>query len=61
LKIASITCPASTGVATASTAPTTLNARNPVSLARCGRAKPRMRRNVARENGLRSSCAFIAW
>ncbi len=58
--IASTTRPASTGVATASTAETTLSSRNHTSIRRCDRANPPMRRNVALENGLRSSCACIA-
>ena len=40
VSIASTTRPASTGVATASTAPTTLSTRNTASRRRCGRAKP---------------------
>jgi len=47
--IASTTRPASTGVATASTAPTTLSSRNAASRRRCGRANAAMRRSVARE------------
>ena len=58
--IASITCPASTGVATASTAETTLSGRNQASGVRCGRAKAAMRRSVAAENGRRSRWAFTA-
>ncbi len=61
VSIASTTRPASTGVATASTAPTTLSARNTASRRRCGRAKPAMRRSVAAENGRVSSRACIAW
>ena len=57
--IASTTQPASTGVATASTAVTTLSRRNHASLRLCGRAKRPIRRNVAAENGRRSSVAFI--
>ena len=59
--MASTTRPASTGVATASTAPTTLTARNAVSRLRCGRAKAPMRRSVAIENGRFSSWAWAAW
>jgi hypothetical protein len=61
VSIVSITRPASTGVATASTAPTTLSTRNTASRRRCGRAKPAMRRSVERENGRVSSWACIAW
>ena len=59
--IASTTRPASTGVATASTAAPTLSTRNQISCRRCGRAKARMRCSVARENGRLSSWACIAW
>ncbi len=59
--IASTTRPASTGVATASTAIATLSSRKIVSLARCGRAKARMRCRVARENGRRSPSSCMAW
>ena len=47
------TWPASTGVATVSTAPTTENMRNHTSLRRCGRAKAAIRRSVAAEIGRR--------
>ena len=60
LTIASTTRPASTGVATASSAVTTLSSRNRYSCRRCGRAKEAIRRRVAREKGLRSCWAFIA-
>ena len=56
---ASTTSPASSGVATASIAPTTLSAMNPASIRRRGRAKARMRRTVAQENGRRSCWAVI--
>ena len=55
--IASTTLPASTGVATASTALTTLSTRNPASIRRCGWAKAAIRRTVAIVNGRFSSGA----
>ncbi len=55
------TCPASSGVATASTAPTTLSTRKPTSCARWGVAKARMRFTVSHENGRLSCWAIIAW
>jgi hypothetical protein len=58
--ISSTTRPASTGVATASSAPTTLSRRNSARWRRCGTANDAIRRNVARENGRFSSCAVIA-
>ncbi len=58
--IASTTFPASTGVATASSAVTTLSSRKRWICRRWGRAKSRMRRSAARENGRRSCWAFIA-
>ncbi len=51
---------ASTGVATASSAVTTLSSRNSVSPRRCGRANAATRRRPARETGRRSCCALIA-
>jgi hypothetical protein len=57
--IASTTQPARTGVATASTAVTTLSSRNHASNRRCRWANRAIRRNVAIENGRRSSVAFI--
>ena len=59
--IALTTCPANSGVATASTAPTTLSTRKPISWARCGRAKARMRLTVCHEKGRLSCWAIIAW
>ena len=57
--ISSTTRPASTGVATVSTAPTTLSMRNPPSARRCGRANSAMRRSVARSN--RGLSAHRGW
>ncbi len=51
---------ARTGVATASSAVTTLSSRNRVSPRRCGRANAATRRRLARESGRRSCWAFIA-
>ncbi len=59
--IASTTRPASTGVATASTAPTMLSTRNAPSRRPCGRANATIRRSVSRDSGLRCSSACIAW
>ena len=59
--IASTTRPASTGVATASPAPSTLSARNAPIRRRWGRAKRPIRARVARENGRRSSVPCAAW
>ena len=56
---ASTTRPASSGVATARTAPTTLSTMNAASIPRRGRAKARIRRTVAQENGRRSCWAVI--
>ncbi len=58
--IAFTTHPASTGVATAVTAITTLSTRKAVSGRRCGRANLPMRRSVALEKGLLSR-ACMAW
>lgn len=51
---------ASTGVATASRAVTTLSRRKSVSPRRCGRAKAAIRRRPARESGRRSCWALMA-
>ena len=48
--MASTTWPASTGVATVSTAETTLNTRKAARARRWGRAKAQIRRRVARLN-----------
>ena len=50
--IASTTCPARTGVATARTAITMDSSTKAISLPRCGRAKPKTRFSVSLENGL---------
>ena len=59
--IASTTWTASSGVATASTAMTTLATMNQASITRCGRANAMMRLTVAQVNGRRSSWAIIMW
>ena len=59
LTSASTTRPASSGVATARMAPTTLSARKPASIKRRDRTKVRIRRTVAQENGRRSCWAVI--
>ncbi len=59
--IASTTRPASTGIATASTAPTTLTTRNAESRRRCGRANAAIRRSVALDNRRRSWGSWPAW
>jgi hypothetical protein len=61
LMIASTTRPASTGVATASTAPTTLTSRNAAIRRWCGLTNATIRRSVAMEKGRFSSWAFAAW
>ncbi|RPK71745.1 hypothetical protein EES42_14305 [Streptomyces sp. ADI95-17] len=53
------TRPASTGVATASSAVATLRTRNRATRRRCGRANAAMRRRVVRSKGRRSACAFM--
>lgn len=57
--IAFTTRPASTGVATASSAVATLRTRNRATRRRCGRANAAMRRRVVRSKGRRSACAFM--
>ncbi len=60
--ISSTTRPASTGVATVRTAPTTLRARNPPNARQCGRANSAMRRRVARSKPrlVRSPCTALS-
>lgn len=59
LTIAFTTRPASTGVATASSAVATLSTRNRATRRRCGRANAAMRRRVFRSKGRLSCCAFM--
>jgi len=58
--MASTTWPASTGLATVRTAPTTLRARKAASLRRCGRAKAQMRPSVALVNARRGRSVCMA-
>ncbi|GAA0233638.1 hypothetical protein GCM10010492_35630 [Saccharothrix mutabilis subsp. mutabilis] len=58
--MASTTRPASTGVLTASTADTTVSARNTPNLARCGPANPTTRLNVPRRTAFGVPDAAIA-
>ena len=53
--------PATTGVATASTEPSTLHTRKEPSSAACGRANPPILRRVAKDSGRRSSGAWVVW